>query len=171
MRRVHGLSVGFVCFGMMILAGCSTVSHRSQLSSSLNVNMQSDLKADIEVDLENRLRGVAKGSTLFWVFDIEAPDTFLDGVSYNGGSGGGGLSFLSGGLTESVKSAAAYKATSAGKCDVLVFPQYQIKVTKRLMGMYKEVSAVVTGFAGRIKSIKSDGASAAVTPASKQATE
>jgi len=153
MKRAHIILAIIASFG---LAGCSTSVNRSQMSTSLDVNMESNLTADIEVDLTKQLKGTAKQSMIFWFFDLDVPEYFTDGVSYNRASNQSSFSMFSptNSLMDSVKSAAAYRATYETKADVLVFPQYSVKMTSRFMGFYKEVVANVYGYAGNIKSIK-----------------
>lgn len=153
MKRSHIVSG---IFASLATVSCSTSVHRSQMSTSLDVTMESNLTADIEVDLTKQLKGSAKQSMIFWFFDLDVPEYFTEGVAYNKGSNNFSLSTLSpmNGLLDSVKAAAAYRATYETKADVLVFPQYNVKVTTRFMGFYKEVVANVYGYAGNIKSIK-----------------
>jgi len=73
-------------------------------------------------------------------------------VAYSGAGGSAG--WFGPGIVEETKSAAAYKAVVPGKVDIIVAPQYITKVNSYFFGMYKEVTATVTGYAGRVKNIR-----------------
>jgi hypothetical protein len=105
------------------------------------------------VDMSKKIQGTAKHTKLFGLIDIHASKNYADGVAYDGASTGG-FSLFQGGVVEDTKSAAAYNAVVPNKADVLVAPQYMIKVESYFFGAWKEVTAQVTGYAGRIKSIK-----------------
>ena len=139
---------------MLILAtflvtGCSTKIHKSQNSGSLELKVKSDLQVDVDVDMSKKIAGNASHSTLFGLFDIKSSQNYVDGVSYNGDSSG----WFSNGLVDSTKSAAAYNAIVPARADVIVAPQYLIKVKSYFFGAFKEVTAKVTGYAGKIRNI------------------
>jgi hypothetical protein len=127
--------------------------NRSQKSGSLDVKVRSDLQADVEVDMSKKIQGTAKHTKLFGMIDIKTSKNFADGVSYDGGNSSA-FSLFSGGVVDETKSAAAYNAVVPNKADVLVAPQYMIKVESYFFGAWKEVTANVSGYAGRIKDIK-----------------
>jgi ABC-type amino acid transport substrate-binding protein len=116
--------------------------------------MESNLSADIEVDLTKQLRGTARQKVVFWFFDLEAPEYYADGVSYNKASNQSSLFSFTSGLTDSVKAAAAYRAVAESKADLIVFPQYTIKAVSTFLGFYREITATVYGYPGTIKAIK-----------------
>lgn len=136
----------------MLLASCSSTMNRSQKSGSLDVKVRSDLQADVDVDMSKKIQGTAKHTKLFGVIDIKSSRNYADGVAFDGG--GSGFSLFAGGIVDDTKSAAAYNAVVPNKADVLVAPQYMIKVESYFFGAWKEVTAVVSGYAGRIKDIK-----------------
>ena len=133
----------------IMMSGCSTY-HKSQRNGSIDIMMKADMKANISVNMNRVLKGSASVTRLF---GIEFGAThFADGVSYNGGDGGG---LFGEGLAGLAKSAAAYNAVKGKKdVDVLVAPQYVIKKTNVLY-IYTKVTASVTGYAGKIKGIRS----------------
>ncbi|TNE97619.1 MAG: hypothetical protein EP326_11165 [Deltaproteobacteria bacterium] len=134
----------------LIFGGCTTVN-KSQRNGSIDIVVQSHLKAEIDVDMNRVLKGTATESVLFGFITLNSNNHFADGVSYNGGDGG---SIFFGGLTDKAKAAAAYVAVKKAKdVDVIVAPQYVIK-TKSVLGLYKKVTATVTGYAGTIKRFK-----------------
>lgn len=136
----------------ILMTGCSTTYNKSQKSGSLDVKVRSDLQADMDVDMTKKITGAASHTKLFGLIDIKSSQNYADGVAYD--AGGGGFSLFSGGVVEDTKSAAAYNAVVPAKADVLVAPQYLIKVKSYFFGAWKEVTAQVSGYAGRIKNIK-----------------
>lgn len=143
----------------LTLVSCSSTVNRSQKSGGLDVKVRSDLQADVDVDMSKKIAGTAHHTKLFGVIDIKSSKNYADGVAYDGG--GQGFSLFSGGIVEDTKSAAAYNAVVPNKADVLVAPQYMIKVQSYFFGAWKEVTAQVTGYAGRIKNIRQTTKSAA----------
>jgi hypothetical protein len=133
-----------------LMTGCSTTINKSQKSGSLDVKVKSDLQADMEVDMSKKITGTAFHTKLFGLFDIKTSQNYADGVGYDGVNSSG---WFSAGVIEETKSAAAYNAVVPNKADVIVAPQYLIKVKSYFLGAYKEVTAQVSGYAGRIKNI------------------
>jgi|TARA_B100002003_G_scaffold136807_1_gene126422 hypothetical protein len=105
----------------------------------MSVNTNSELDAKIEVDLSNKLMGTSTTKYLFQIIQLEGDTNFADGY---GGLGGVGKT----------KSAAAYNAISSSDADVLVSPQYVITMKDNFF--IQEITVTVTGFGGKIKSIK-----------------
>jgi len=138
----------------VLTTGCSTTLNKSQLSSSIDIATKSDLTADIEVDMNKVLKGSAQQVTVLGFIDLEKAEQFADGVTYNGASSG--FSLFSGGMIESTKAAAAYRAVAKQEADVIVAPQYLIRVESKFLGLYKKVSASVSGYAGKIRSIRTN---------------
>jgi len=134
-----------------LVTGCSTTMNKSQKGGMLDVKVKSDLQADVEVDMSKKIIGTASHSRLFGFFYIKNSHNFVDGVSYDGDSSG----WFSSGIVDSTKSAAAYNAVVPNKADVIVAPQYLIKVKSYFFGAYKEVTAQVSGYAGKIRNIGS----------------
>jgi hypothetical protein len=134
------------------LVSCSTTTNRSQKSGSLDVRVKSDLQADMDIDMSKKISGTAHHTKLFGIFDIKTSKNYVDGVAYDGGASG--MSLLGPSMVDETKSAAAYNAVVPNKADVIVAPQYHIKVESWFFGAWKEVTAQVTGYAGRITNIK-----------------
>jgi hypothetical protein len=126
--------------------------NRSQKSGALDVRVSTDLQVDMDIDTSKKISGSAKHSKLFGFINLQTSKNFADGVTYDGASES--FSFFSGGMVDDAKSAAAYNAVSSNKADVLVIPQYTIKVESYFLGAWKEVSAQVSGYAGKIKNIR-----------------
>lgn len=136
----------------VFMTGCSTTINKSQQSSSINIATSSDLTADIDVDMNKILKGSAQQVTVLGFIDLEKAEHFADGVTYNGGSSG--FSLFSGGMVESTKAAAAYRAVAKQEADVIVAPQYVVRVESKFLGLYKKVTASVSGYAGKIRNIR-----------------
>jgi hypothetical protein len=109
------------------------------------------LNADIQVDVSQTLTGTAKQVVIFGIFEVEGPESYMDGIENFEGS--------------AVKSAAAFTAitnfnanSKNQKVDVIIAPQYFIKKRSRFMGLYKEVTATITGYPGRITKIATPAA-------------
>jgi len=145
----------------LTLVSCSSTINRSQKSGSLDVKVRSDLQADMDVDMSKKIQGSAHHTKLFGVIDIKSSKNYADGVAYDGASQG--FSLFNGGIVEDAKSAAAYNAVVPNKADVLVAPQYMIKVESYFFGAWKEVTAQVSGYAGKIKNIRPSVKSATTT--------
>jgi hypothetical protein len=138
----------FILF--IISFGCTSIN-KSHLNSPLNINVKSDLKAIIEVDTSKKLIGYASGVYLLHFFKISGDDRYADGLNYNENNPSFLEQFL--GLTHQVKSAAAYNAIRTSRADVIMAPQYVIE-TNHWNPLYKQVKVKVTGFPGKIVSIK-----------------
>lgn len=135
-----------------LVTGCSSTINKSQNSGAVDTSVKGNLHADIDVDMTKQVKGSARTAKLFWFIPIEGSSRYADGVTYNG-SGDGGL--FGPGIVEETKSAAAYNAVVPNKVEVLVAPQYLVQVKSYVFGLWKEVTASVTGYAGKIREIKS----------------
>ena len=138
---------------LFALVSCSTTNHLSQKAGGLSVNVKSSLQADLDVDMTKKIVGKARHVRILG-FHTENSTNYADGVSFEGGSGGGLMSFFGPGMEEAAKSAAAYNAAVPNKADVIVAPQYIVKVKSYFFGAYKEVTAQVWGYGGKIRDIK-----------------
>lgn len=141
---------------LSMLSGCATTYHKSQSSGAVNVEVKSSFTADLEVDATKRIQGAASQSVLFGLFVFGSPSNFADGVNYGtGGGSGGGL--FGPDLVETTKSAAAYNAMAPSKAEVLVAPQYLVKVTSKLLGAWKDITVTVSGYGAKIKGVSPSG--------------
>jgi hypothetical protein len=147
MKKLHLLP----CIGLLFLASCSTTYNKSHKSGVLDLRVRSELQADIEVDMTKKISGAATHSKLFGIFDLQSSTNFVDGIQY--GANDSTNFIFSGGMVEEAKSAAAFNAIFPNDADIIVTPQYLIKVKKYFFGAYREVTAQVTGYAGKIKNI------------------
>lgn len=139
---------------LTILASCSSTNHLSQKTGGLDVSLRSNLEADVDVDMTKKIVGKAHHVRIFGIH-TQSSTNYADGVTYDGANGGGGLfGFFGPGMEEAAKSAAAYNATVPNKADVLVAPQYLVKVKSYVFGLYKEVHAQVWGYSGKVRDIK-----------------
>jgi len=143
--------------GSILLVGCSTTNTKSQKGGDLKVKVSSDLKADLDVDTTKKIVGTVHFQRILGIWDLKGSENFIEGVTYDGDE----KWFLSGifgkGIVEEAKSAAAYKAVVPAKADVIVAPQYIIKVKSYFFGAFRDVTAQVTGYGATIKDIKPRG--------------
>ena len=123
---------------IIMLGGCAS-TNKSHVFSDLTVSTQSELDAEISVDLSKKLTGTAKATYLFNIFQLSGDTEFADGY--------GGM-----GPVGKAKSAAAYKAISESDADVLVSPQYVVDFKSQVF--IQDVTVTVTGYGGKIVSIK-----------------
>lgn len=137
-----------------LLASCSSTMNRSQHTGDMHVKVKSHLMADLDVDMTKKISGSVKHTKLFGFIDIKSSKHYADGVNY--GVKNDGFSLFGPGIVEEAKSAAAYRAVVPSKADVLVAPQYLVKVESYFFGAWKEVTAQVSGYAGKIRNIKTD---------------
>lgn len=147
-------SLGLV-LSLLVITACSTTTNKKVDAGDLNVRVTSKLEADLEVDTSKKVSGKAFHTKLFGLINLKTSTHYADGVNYGGGNNSG-FSFFSGGIVEEAKSAAAYNALNQAKADVIVVPQYVIKVNSWFFGAYKEVTAVVSGYSAKIRSLKKD---------------
>lgn len=138
-----------------LTTSCSTTFNKNQSSGALDVSLKSQLNADVEVDMSKKIQGTASGTKLFHIFTLSGPTQFADGVTYGTEGSSNGFSFFGPGVAEEIKSAAVLNAITNGKAEIIVAPQYVLKTKSVFFGMYKEVSVQVSGYAGRVKTIRS----------------
>ena len=138
MKIERNYFISVIVFSLLFIAGCAS-TNKSHVFSKMSVNTSSELDAKIEVDLSNKLTGTSTTKYLFKIIQLEGDNNFADGY---GGFGSVGKT----------KSAAAYNAISSSDADVLVSPQYVITMKDNFF--IQEITVTVTGFGGKIKSIK-----------------
>lgn len=137
------------CLLSFSFISCSSI-HKSQLNEGVDVKIEANLKADIEVDTTRKLTGYASGGYLFHLMRVSGDDKFLEDVEFNNKEKSF-FSFLS--KVEAVKAAAAYNAVAGSNSDILVHPQYVIE-ENHWNPFYKQIKVKVTGYPGRIVSIR-----------------
>ena len=135
---------------ILTLSSCSSIN-KSHLNSGINLNVRSDMDARIEVDTTKKLTGYASGVYLFHLFKISGDSKYADGIDYGDGKAGFVEKWFS--TSYDVKAAASYNAIRTSNADVLVSPQYVIE-TNNWNPMYKQIKVKVTGYPGKIISIK-----------------
>lgn len=144
-----------ITFTALILAtGCASNIHKNQDTAAMDVKVRANLMADVEVDMTKKIQGSAHQSRIFGFIWLKHANHFADGVAY---SAAGESSFFGPGIVELTKSAAAYKAVTPTKSELIVAPQYTIKEKSYLFGAYTEVTATVTGYSGKVKNIATRG--------------
>ncbi len=138
-----------LCLISLSFISCSSVQ-KSHLNSGVDITIDSPMRAKIDVDMSRKLVGYASGGFLFHLMHVNGDNKYAEGINYNG-EGKGWLSFLS--KVEKVKSAAAYNAIRTSDAEVLVSPQYVIEES-HWNPLYKSVKVKVTGYPGKIVTIK-----------------
>jgi hypothetical protein len=146
--------LSMITLATLLLTSCATQIHKSQDSAGMDVKVRSNLVADVEVDMTKKIQGSSTSQRLFGFIWFQRAKHYADGVSY---SAHGHHGFFGPGIVEETKSAAAYKAITPGKVELIVAPQYSIKKTSYLFGAWTEVTANVSGYAGKIKNISAKG--------------
>ena len=130
----------FGLFGLLIsMTSCASLN-KSYGSSAVSLEkiQTNQIKADLAVDQTSKLVGKSN-MKYFLFFKVSGDNEFADGVRFPG------LSF---GRSGKAKSAAAFKAlnSTGDKFDILVNPQYTVKVTRKLFST--SISATVEGYGG-----------------------
>ena len=128
----------------MAFVGCSSLN-QSAPSTGLSSSVEADFAADIE--LGPKATGRSKTTVILGFIKL-GDSQFADGVNYGVGKPSFGF-----GATEDAKSAAAYKALQTNKSDSLVAPRYTVDEFNFLY-IFRTIDAEVTGFTGKIKSVK-----------------
>lgn len=138
----------FGVFAMsMIMTSCVSLNKSYDSSAVKLTNVMLDpIKADLTVDESEKLVGTSS-SSFFWIFKITGDNSFADGVKFPG------MSF---GAVNKVKSSAAYNALNSTEkeYDIIVDPQYTVKVTKTILTTNIEVT--VEGYGGTYSNFRTE---------------
>lgn len=138
----------FGVFAMsMIMTSCVSLNKSYDSSAVKLTNVMLDpIKADLTVDETEKLVGTSS-SSFFWIFKITGDNSFADGVKFPG------MSF---GAVNKVKSSAAYNALNSTEkeYDIIVDPQYTVKVTKTILTTNIEVT--VEGYGGTYSNFRTE---------------
>ncbi len=121
-----------------MFTGCSTIN-KSVISSPINVSAESKINADIKVG--EKITGTAESKLLMGFIVISGPNKFADGVF-------GSLLTNPFDPTPSIKAAAAYDAVARSGADVIVSPQYIVKIDRSFLVTI--VNVTVNGYNGKI---------------------
>ncbi len=147
----------FLLLIVISFSSCVSVNKGFQSSPVISRNIQLDpIKADIKVDANNKLKGESTAS-YFLMFKVSGDNTFADGINYSSESQsafGKMKSFASGGRLKKVRSAAAYKALSAGDYDFLVHPNYTSTVEDYLI--FKKYTVKVEGYGATYENFRTE---------------
>ncbi len=128
----------------LFLASCkSTVAGVVSTPISVASSIR-PLDADVTVDVNKKISGESS-VVYFLVFRLSGDSKFAEGVDYSVNSG------LFPSKISKAKSAAAYKAVTDSKCDLIVHPNYVVNVEDWVF--FKKINVKVTGFAGTINKI------------------
>lgn len=139
----------------LLLSGCGTTVNRSHLFGSLDIGISSQLEAELDINMEEKLSGTSSATYLLGLLQISGDSSYVDG--YGTSNSLNPISMLTSMLPvgvnlSKVKSAAVYNAIMGSEADVLVSPQYLIKVNKALI--FTSVKVIVKGYPGYIKDIR-----------------
>ncbi len=138
----------------LTLFGCSS-THLQQLSTPIvapAIVEPNNLKAEITVG--QKISGTASLTQVLWVFNF-GPNDFADGVNFTPTPNSGLLGFLGFSSFDpyaSIKSAAAYEATTKSQSDIIVAPRYKLHIKNYFV--FSKTTATVIGYKGTINSIK-----------------
>ncbi len=134
------MAVALVAFA----TGCKT-TNASKISGPVSAISKIVVSTPI-VEAGLKIKGTA---SLNQVLIFAWGDTdYADGVDYNGGGFDIALPFNK---VPAVKAAAAYNACLASGADMILSPNYVVKVEDYFV--FKKLTATVTGFAGKINGI------------------
>lgn len=157
------ITSGFVliCLVVIFFTSCVSTNKGFQSSPVISRNIQLDpIKADIKVNETTKLNG-SSSSTYIFFFRIKGDHTVADGINYSTEASGSFLSqfnlikILRNNRLNKVRSAAAYKALSAGDYDFLVHPNYSM--TKRnYLGVVKVYECSVTGYGAKYQNFRTE---------------
>jgi hypothetical protein len=131
----------------MIMTSCVSLNKSYDSSAVKLTNVMLDpIKADLTVDQTEKLVGTSS-SSFFWIFKITGDNSFADGVKFPG------MSF---GAVNKVKSSAAYNALNNTKkdYDIIVDPQYTVKVTKTIFTT--TIKVTVEGYGGTYSNFRTE---------------
>ena len=123
---------------LFIFIGCSSIN-KSVIASPVEVTTTTNINAKVKVG--DKITGTAKSRLLLGFFVLSGPTEFADGVF---------SSLVANPLnpTGSIKAAAAYNAIYSSGADIIVNPQYVVKVTRSIL--YKTIEVTVSGYNGKI---------------------
>ena len=123
---------------LFIFIGCSSIN-KSVIASPVEVTTTTNINAKVKVG--DKINGTAKSRLLLGFFVLSGPTEFADGVF---------SSLVANPLnpTGSIKAAAAYNAIYTSGADIIVNPQYVVKVTRSIL--YTTIEVTVSGYNGKI---------------------
>lgn len=145
----------FAAVATLIAATSGCVSYNvSQPSATLEGTVKTDLKADVKADVKvgGTISGESSTNVLFNFLSFGGDNEFVDGVTYGGASGGGGLGLALPDPVSTTKAAAAFKAVKSSGADLIVAPRYEVSIKDYFI--FKKVDVKVTGSKGSINSIR-----------------
>ena len=141
MKKIIFLPIVMLC---LVFTSCkSTLTGTLSTPISVSENIR-PLDADISVDVTKKITGQSS-SVYFLFWRIGGDSKFAEGVDYSAKSG------LISTKVSKAKSAAAYKAVTESKCDLIVHPNYEVDIEDWVF--FKKVNVKVNGFAGKINKI------------------
>ncbi len=150
-----------ICSLAIFFTSCVTTNKGFQSSPVISRNVMLDpIKADIKVNETAKLSGQSK-STYFLFFRLSGDKTSADNINYSADADGMGLSqynpfkIVKTAMLRKVRSAAAYKALSAGDYDFLVHPNYTT-TTKNFLGIVRVYDCNVSGYGAKYQNFRTE---------------
>ena len=138
---------------LLFLAGC-TLRNSDNLSSQININVESNLEANITVG--DKITGVGYETVVLGIFRVPGTRYSAHGVTNNATSASENFTYMPLSYTlnfvEYAKGEAIYDALTSSNADLIISPQFII--TEENFFLYKTIKCEVSGWKGTIKSIK-----------------
>lgn len=144
-HKTHTLILGL----LVLISSCSSIN-KSHKNSSIAISIDTPMVAKVDVDMTKKLTGYASGGYLFHLLKMSGDNKYIDGVRFNGKSPS--IFSIVSKISE-VKAAATYNAVRTSEADILVDPQYVVEESN-WNPFYKLIKVKVTGYPGRVISIK-----------------
>ena len=128
---------------IFLMTGC-TVRKSDDLSSNININIESNLEATITVG--EKISGTGYETVILGLF--RTPNSKY--TSYGTTSDAVKSSFFN--FVENAKGKAVYEAKKSSNADLIIHPEFII--TEENFFFYKTIKCEVSGYKGTIKTIK-----------------
>lgn len=122
---------------LLLLSSC-----RSTRINALSTPMYSpaaqinEIRANVDIDMNKKIEGEA--SAVYWLgIKIKGERSYAEGLSVP----------APGSAVSKLKSAAAFKAITSSKSDIIVHPNYVVNIEKFIF--FKKITVTATGFSGK----------------------
>ena len=128
---------------ILLITGC-TVRKSDNLSSNININIQSNLEADITVG--EKISGTGYETVILGIFRLPSSKYSSYGITSDA------IESSLFNFVENAKGKAIYNALNSSNADLIVHPQFII--TEEKFFLYKSIKCEVNGWKGTVKTIK-----------------
>lgn len=156
------------------LTSCVSTNKGFQSSPVVARNVQLDpIKADIEVNEKEKLKGTST-STYFLIFRVQGDNMFADGINYSTDASMpvfakyNPYTMMKIARLNGIRSAAAYKALEGKDYDLLVHPNYSVKLENYLL--VKKYTIDVTGYGAKYKNFRTERQKVVILDSGKEIT-